>query len=138
MVFARLGTVPVPSAANSAHRATLGAHGHRFGAPGSNVDLGERRGRQNAQVSLGDRLQWLDRHVNLEAQARAGKVEGLSLERMRTLVEALGDPQTAFPVIHLTGTNGKGSTARMITALLAESGLTVGTYTSPHLERINE
>src|SRR5581483_4971525 len=43
-----------------------------------------------------------------------------------------------YPVIHLTGTNGKGSTARMITELLVESGLTVGTYTSPHLERINE
>ena len=87
-------------------------------------------------MSLGDRLQWLDRHVNLEATA--GKVEGLSLERMRTLVDALGDPQSTYPVIHLTGTNGKGSTARMITALLVESGLTVGTYTSPHLERINE
>ena len=87
-------------------------------------------------MSLGDRLQWLDRHVNLEATA--GKVEGLSLERMRALVDALGDPQTSYPVIHLTGTNGKGSTARMITALLAESGLTVGTYTSPHLERVNE
>ena len=93
-------------------------------------------GRQNAEVTLGDRLAWLDRHVNLEATA--GKVEGLSLERMRRLVEVLGDPQDAYPVIHLTGTNGKGSTARMITALLAEAGLTVGTYTSPHLERINE
>ena len=45
---------------------------------------------------------------------------------------------TAYPVIHITGTNGKGSVARMVTALLVESGLTVGTYTSPHLERINE
>jgi dihydrofolate synthase/folylpolyglutamate synthase len=41
-------------------------------------------------------------------------------------------------VIHITGTNGKGSTARMLTALLVERGLSVGTYTSPHLERINE
>jgi dihydrofolate synthase / folylpolyglutamate synthase len=65
-------------------------------------------------------------------------VEGLSLERMRRLVGILGDPQQAYPVIHLTGTNGKGSTARMITGLLVEAGLTVGTYTSPHLERINE
>src|SRR5687768_12158713 len=57
---------------------------------------------------------------------------------MRRLVEVLGDPQQTYPVIHLTGTNGKGSTARMITGLLAESGLSVGTYTSPHLQRINE
>jgi len=50
----------------------------------------------------------------------------------------MGDPQRAYPVIHLTGTNGKGSTARMITALLQAKGLSVGTYTSPDLERINE
>jgi dihydrofolate synthase/folylpolyglutamate synthase len=54
------------------------------------------------------------------------------------MVDTMGDPQHAYPVIHLTGTNGKGSTARMITALLGASGLSVGTYTSPHLNRINE
>ena len=57
---------------------------------------------------------------------------------MRTLVEAMGDPQFAYPVIHVTGTNGKGSTSQMITRLLMAHGLTVGTYTSPHLERPNE
>ena len=50
----------------------------------------------------------------------------------------LGDPQTAYPVIHLTGTNGKGSTARMLEALLRGHGLSVGLYTSPHLESLNE
>jgi dihydrofolate synthase/folylpolyglutamate synthase len=50
----------------------------------------------------------------------------------------MGDPQRAAPVIHITGTNGKGSTAQMISRLLVASGLTVGTYTSPHLERITE
>ncbi len=50
----------------------------------------------------------------------------------------MGDPQVAYPVIHLTGTNGKGSTARMATSLLRARGLSVGTYTSPHLERLNE
>jgi dihydrofolate synthase/folylpolyglutamate synthase len=87
-------------------------------------------------ASLPEALAWLDQHINLEA--RAGKVEHLSLDPMRRLVDVLGDPQTAYPVIHLTGTNGKGSTARMVTALLAEGGLSVGTYTSPHLQRINE
>jgi dihydrofolate synthase / folylpolyglutamate synthase len=87
-------------------------------------------------MTLTEELAWLDRHVNLEATA--GRIEGLSLERMRKLVEVLGDPQQSYPVIHITGTNGKGSTARMITGLLAEAGLSVGTYTSPHLQRINE
>lgn len=87
-------------------------------------------------MKLATALAYLDRHINLEATA--GHVEGLSLEKMRSLVAVLGDPQTAYPVIQVTGTNGKGSVARMITELLAASGLTVGTYLSPHLERINE
>ena len=81
-------------------------------------------------------LRYLDQHTNLEATA--GRAEGLSLERMQRLVGVLGDPQAAYPVIHITGTNGKGSVARMLTELLQQQGLTVGTYTSPHLEQINE
>jgi dihydrofolate synthase/folylpolyglutamate synthase len=83
---------------------------------------------------------YLDDHINLEKTPAisAGHVEGLSLDRMRRVVEVLGDPQDDYPVIHLTGTNGKGSTARMITALLAAHGLSVGSYTSPHLEHITE
>lgn len=57
---------------------------------------------------------------------------------MRELCHLLGDPQHDQPTIHLTGTNGKGSVARLVTALLGVHDLTVGTYTSPHLERINE
>ena len=83
-----------------------------------------------------DALAWLDDHVNLEAII-AGRPEP-NLDRMRRLCEVMGDPQSAFPVIHLTGTNGKGSTARMVAALLAARGLSVGTYTSPDLERVNE
>ncbi len=83
---------------------------------------------------------YLDDHINLEKTAAisAGHVEGLSLDRMRRVVEVLGDPQRDYPVIHLTGTNGKGSTARMISALLAAHQLSVGTYTSPHLEHVSE
>ena len=61
-----------------------------------------------------------------------------SLERMERLTSAMGDPQRAAPVVHVTGTNGKGSTAQLTSGLLVAQGLTVGTYTSPHLERINE
>lgn len=78
----------------------------------------------------------LDQHTNLEATA--GRAEGLSLDRMRKLVSTLADPQLAYPVIHVTGTNGKGSVVRMVSELLRASGLSVGTYTSPHLEAINE
>jgi dihydrofolate synthase/folylpolyglutamate synthase len=83
---------------------------------------------------------YLDDHINLEKTAAisAGHVEGLSLDRMRRVVEVLGDPQRDYPVIHLTGTNGKGSTARMISALLAAHQLSVGSYTSPHLEHVTE
>lgn len=81
-------------------------------------------------------LAYLDEHVNLEA--RAGAIEGLSLTSIERLVGVLGDPQRAYPVIHVTGTNGKGSVARMISALLAAHHLSVGTYASPHLERVNE
>jgi len=86
-----------------------------------------------------DALVELDRHTNLEkAAAVAGRVEGLSLDTMRALCHALGDPQEAFPAVHLTGTNGKGSVGEMVTVLLEEHGLSVGTYSSPHLQRVNE
>lgn len=84
-----------------------------------------------------DALEWLEGHVNLEA-IHAGRTDAPTLDRMRQLAELMGDPQRAYPVIHLTGTNGKGSTARMITSLLCARGLSVGTYTSPNVERINE
>jgi dihydrofolate synthase/folylpolyglutamate synthase len=61
-----------------------------------------------------------------------------SLERMRDLIDILGSPQRAYPVIHVTGTNGKTSTARMIDALLRERGLRVGRYTSPELYSMRE
>jgi dihydrofolate synthase/folylpolyglutamate synthase len=60
------------------------------------------------------------------------------LSRMRRLVDVLGHPERAAPAIHVTGTNGKTSTARCLTALLTAKGLRVGTFTSPHLEQINE
>jgi len=87
-------------------------------------------------VNLVSALRYLDQHTNLEATA--GRAEGLSLDRMRSLVGVLGDPQAAYPAIHITGTNGKGSVARMVAELLEAAGLSVGTYTSPHLEAINE
>jgi dihydrofolate synthase/folylpolyglutamate synthase len=87
-------------------------------------------------VNFSDALRYLDQHINLEANA--GRIEGLSLERMRALVAIMGDPHRSYPTVHVTGTNGKGSTTFMISALLHARGLSVGTYTSPHVETINE
>ncbi len=61
-----------------------------------------------------------------------------SLDRIAAFCELLGDPQTAYRVIHLTGTNGKTSTARMIDTLLRALELRTGRFTSPHVERMNE
>jgi dihydrofolate synthase/folylpolyglutamate synthase len=61
-----------------------------------------------------------------------------SLDRIRAFTGLLGDPQGNYPVIHLTGTNGKTSTSRMIDTLLRALDLRTGRFTSPHLERMNE
>src|SRR5437870_10194392 len=57
----------------------------------------------------------------------------LGLERMRQALSLLGDPQLACPVLHVAGTNGKGSTCAFAEAALRAAGLRVGLYTSPHL-----
>jgi dihydrofolate synthase / folylpolyglutamate synthase len=61
-----------------------------------------------------------------------------SLDRILAFTELLGDPQRTYPVIHLTGTNGKTSTSRMIDTLLRALELRTGRFTSPHVERMNE
>ncbi len=61
-----------------------------------------------------------------------------SLERVEAVCELLGDPQRAFRTIHLTGTNGKTSTARMVERLVAAMGLRTGRFTSPHLHTVRE
>jgi dihydrofolate synthase/folylpolyglutamate synthase len=60
------------------------------------------------------------------------------MQKIRELMDTLGSPQRAYPAIHLTGTNGKTSTARMIDSLLRAHGLHTGRYTSPHLATIRE
>ncbi len=61
-----------------------------------------------------------------------------TLERIAALVELLGSPQLSYPVVHVTGTNGKTSVTRMTASLLAATGLSVGSFTSPHLRVVNE
>jgi len=65
-------------------------------------------------------------------------VAGFGLERMRKLLARLGDPQLRFPAIHVVGTNGKSTTTRMTEELLADAGLRVGAYLSPHVRAWSE
>ncbi|MSZ22440.1 MAG: dihydrofolate synthase, partial [Actinobacteria bacterium] len=73
----------------------------------------------------------------LESRWPETKIEP-SLDRISHLMTLLGDPQFAYPVIHITGTNGKTSTARMIESLLRSMGLRTGLVTSPHLHQVTE
>jgi dihydrofolate synthase / folylpolyglutamate synthase len=89
-------------------------------------------------LSLGDALAWLDSHQNMERMLADSRRDQPDLGRMRKVVDVLGHPEASAPAIHVTGTNGKTSTARNLTSLLTAKGLRVGTFTSPHLEAINE
>lgn len=73
---------------------------------------------------------YVDRHIGLGGEP--------GLERMRDLLDLMGRPQEGYPIIHVAGTNGKTSTARLATLILVAHGLATGTYTSPHLQRIEE
>jgi dihydrofolate synthase/folylpolyglutamate synthase len=57
----------------------------------------------------------------------------LSLDRMRDLLARLGNPQERFPIVHVAGSKGKGSTSAMLTSILQQAGLRTGLFTSPHL-----
>jgi dihydrofolate synthase/folylpolyglutamate synthase len=81
-------------------------------------------------------LDWLERHMNREAVPAPGAA--MKLDGVRQLLGVMADPQHQYPVLQITGTNGKTSTARILAALLEAKGLSVGAFTSPHLERVNE
>jgi len=77
----------------------------------------------------------LGRELAAPTQAAAAK---FNLENIAMLIERLGRPDRAYPTVHIAGTNGKGSTAAFLEAILREAGFRTGLNTSPHLERINE
>jgi dihydrofolate synthase/folylpolyglutamate synthase len=62
----------------------------------------------------------------------------LKLDRMRMLLNRLGNPDAGRPIVHVAGTKGKGSTSTLIAAILHAAGYDVGVYSSPHLERLEE
>jgi len=100
------------------------------------------RGRPDAaQVEAERRLGVTKRIRQIEREILARSPEHdvqPTLERVRAVMELLGDPQRGYPIVHLTGTNGKTSTARMVEALCRELGLTTGRFTSPHLHTFRE
>jgi dihydrofolate synthase / folylpolyglutamate synthase len=67
-----------------------------------------------------------------------GMIEDPGTRRIAAITDGLGTPNRRFPSVHITGTNGKGSTSAMTTKLLRSQGLRVGTYTSPHLSDVTE
>ncbi len=87
--------------------------------------------------SVADAIEWLDSHIDFERHMPRRRALP-TLDRMRALTALLGEPQESIPTVHVTGTNGKGSTSAMITALLMAQGLSVGTYTSPNLHVVGE
>ena len=75
--------------------------------------------------------------AELDRRWLEGRIEP-SLTRIAALADLLGSPQRGYPVLHIAGTNGKTSVARMLDALISSIGLRVGRYTSPHLQRSTE
>ena len=87
----------------------------------------------------------LEQYIQLENSLTSliGKIKfsasiNLRLERITRLLEIIGNPHFSYPVIHVGGTSGKGSTATMIAAILTEAGYRTGLHTSPHLQILNE
>lgn len=81
-------------------------------------------------MTYDDAIDYLERHANLGVKP--------GLDRIEWLVDAMGRPDRCAPAIQITGTNGKTTVARMVAQILQECGFRTGSYTSPHLERINE
>ncbi len=86
-------------------------------------------------MQYAEALRYLDERSNYE---RTGRVDSPSTHNIDQLMDAIANPQHAYRSIHITGTNGKGSTAQITSKLLMAHGLRVGTYSSPHLDRIND
>jgi dihydrofolate synthase/folylpolyglutamate synthase len=88
-------------------------------------------------ASYAEALSWLEGHVDFERVA-PNRLPEPTLAPIRDTLAQLADPQGDYPSVHVTGTNGKGTTTTLISALLRATGLRVGTFTSPDLHAVNE
>ncbi len=82
-------------------------------------------------------LGWLEGHIDFERVA-PNRQDVPTLQPIRDFLAVIADPQLDYPCVHITGTNGKGTTTTLTSALLRGTGLRVGTFTSPDLHAINE
>lgn len=89
-------------------------------------------------TSRDEAIAWLYSRVDFERMSPSLTASDFKLDRMRNLLEHLGNPQDNVPVVHIAGTKGKGSTAAVISSILQASGYRVGLFTSPHIERFEE
>ncbi len=83
-------------------------------------------------------LAFLAKHTDYEKQQGGRTRDEFDLERMNEVLNRLARPELAYTTAHIAGTKGKGGTARYLASLLQSQGLKVGTYTSPHLERLTQ
>ena len=87
---------------------------------------------KTSPIFYAEAIRYLDSFVDYEKIGHKGS-QSFNLERMRRLAGIFGNPERSFPVIHIAGTKGKGSTASFIANILEEAGFRVGLYTSPHV-----
>jgi dihydrofolate synthase/folylpolyglutamate synthase len=94
---------------------------------------------RNKRHTRASALAWLDRRINFERAVPTSASPGtFGLARVRRLLAAIGNPHHTFPVVHVAGTKGKGSTVAMLAAVLGAAGHRVGRYLSPHVDAIEE
>ena len=113
-----------------------GGLGPAFDLPGEDDDLMEA-----IPLTDDEADDVLSRYLVIEAELTARWPESQlepSLDRISAVVDLLGDPQNSVPVIHIAGTNGKTSTARLVESLMRSLGLRTGLFTSPHLHSVRE
>ena len=109
----------------------------RFNQTPAQIEPMTTPGPPSTESALSKLLDELYGRINYERQIKVPK-DGFRLNKMRELLDRLGNPQSAYPTIHVAGTKGKGSVVTMVGSILTASGFRTGVYTSPHLEKINQ
>lgn len=89
-------------------------------------------------MTFQDAQSYLESFINIEKTLDRANASTFKLDRIKLLLQALDNPQEKFPIVHIAGSKGKGSTAAMTAQILKEAGYKVGLYTSPHISTFRE